>query len=576
MAVEQITYKNIDPKVRTAIMVGICLAMLIACFDGTIVGTCGPKIAEDLDGLELYSWLATAYMLFETIFIPIAGKLSDLYGRKPLFLIGLTIFVIGSFIAGASTSMTMLIACRAFQGIGGGILIPVATAAVADLYPPAKRAKMQGMLGAIFGIGSGVGPVLGGYIEEYFGWRWVFYINIPLALVSYFLTIKKFPTPDEISKPVIDTKGIVLLSVALGDLVLFFNFVGDDFGWVSTESFVMLGVFLVLIALFVLVEQKAQEPLLAPHLIHNKVVVESAVFMLIFGLAMMGAEMYSSMFAIYVLGLSTLEAGEYSIIMVIGMMITSITSGNTVNKTGYRFWLITGIVITVIGMYMFSELTLGSELSYYAECLFVLGFGLGCMMSVIQVAVQNASKPSEIGMTTSATNLFRGIGTTIGTAVFAMIIGNRIDEELQANVSETVYNSIEHDTGCLQDLANAIADGNMTIISEANQILLSFANSVNYAFICAAGIVACLIVIAVIYKAPTYTGNEVGDEATAQVMSDIEKYHKHGIIPEAFREEAKRAAEAKNASGTEHASEEGKTPEPGKDGKKRRFGRRKE
>lgn len=229
MAVEQITYKNIDPKVRNMIMVGLSFAMLVACFDGTIVGTCGPVIAEDLNGTSLYSWMVTAYMLCETIMIPISGKLSDLYGRKPLFLIGLTLFVVGSIFAGMSTSMEMLIACRAIQGLGGGILIPVATAAVADLYSPKDRARMQGILGAVFGIGSGIGPLIGGYITEYISWHWIFYINIPMALIAYALTIKKFPTPVYDEKPIIDVKGIAFLSIMLLDILLFFEWAGSKF-----------------------------------------------------------------------------------------------------------------------------------------------------------------------------------------------------------------------------------------------------------------------------------------------------------------------------------------------------------
>ena len=183
IVVEQVTYKNIDPKVRTTIMIGLCVAMLGACFDGTIVGTIGTKLAEDLGGLSLYSWMVTAYLLCETIMIPIAGKLSDIYGRKPLFLIGLGLFAAGSVLAGMSMNMEMFIAFRAMQGLGGGILIPVATAAVADLYAPRERARMQGMLGAIFGVGSGIGPLIGGYIEGALSWHWCFYINIPLSLI---------------------------------------------------------------------------------------------------------------------------------------------------------------------------------------------------------------------------------------------------------------------------------------------------------------------------------------------------------------------------------------------------------
>ena len=205
--VEQVTYANIDPRVRKMIMVGLTFAMLIACLDGTVVGTCGTIIAQDLGGLGLYSWMATAYLLCETVMIPIAGKLSDLYGRKPLFLIGLGIFVGGALVAGMSANMEMFIVCRAVQGIGGGILIPVAMAAVADLYSPAERPRMQGMLGAVFGIGSGIGPLVGGYITEYVSWHWCFYINIPLAIVAFVLTIKKFPTP-EADDVHIDVKGI--------------------------------------------------------------------------------------------------------------------------------------------------------------------------------------------------------------------------------------------------------------------------------------------------------------------------------------------------------------------------------
>ena len=189
-------------------MIGLCVAMLGACFDGTIVGTIGTKLAEDLGGLSLYAWMTTAYLLCETIMIPIAGKLSDIYGRKPLFLIGLGLFAVGSVCAGLSTNMEMFIVCRALQGIGGGILIPVATAAVADLYSPRERARMQGILGAIFGVGSGIGPLIGGYIEGALSWHWCFYINIPLALIALILTIKKFPTPVSDGEKHIDVKGI--------------------------------------------------------------------------------------------------------------------------------------------------------------------------------------------------------------------------------------------------------------------------------------------------------------------------------------------------------------------------------
>lgn len=509
MAVEQMTYKNIDPKVRKTIMIGLSFAMLVACFDGTIVGTCGPVIARDLNGTGLYSWMVTAYMLCETIMIPISGKLSDLYGRKPLFLVGLTLFVVGSIFAGMSGSMMMLIVCRAVQGLGGGILIPVATAAVADLYSPKDRARMQGILGAIFGIGSGIGPLIGGYITEYISWHWIFYINIPLAVVAYTLTIRKFPTPVYNEKPSVDFRGIAFLSILLLDVLLFFEWAGSKFEWVSAESFAMVACAIVLTVLFVRIEKRALEPILAPHLIRNKTVIQACIFMFVFGLAMMGAMMYSSMFAITILGLDTLEAGEYSLALVAGMMITSMLSGNLVNRTGYRLWLTAGPLVTSAGLYMLSQMTVGTELSYYAICLFIFGIGLGCMISVIMVAVQNSSEPSEMGMTTSAVNVIRSIGTTVGAAIFAVLIGNKLGDELRANVSDTVYGLVQHNTGVLDDLMGAIGRvqsgvGDLTdlaIASEANNILLSFANSVDFAFLCGALMILVLVIIGVFFKA---------------------------------------------------------------------------
>ena len=483
------------------IMFGLGLAMLTACFDGTIVGTCAPAIVADLKGAELYAWMVTAYMLCETVMIPISGKLSDLYGRKPLFLIGLTLFVSGSIVAGLSTSMEMFIVCRAVQGLGGGILIPVATAAVADLYSPRERAKMQGILGAVFGIGSGIGPLIGGYITEYISWHWIFYINVPLAAAAFILTIKKFPAP-------IGSK--------------------DKFDWVSPVSLAMVAVALVLLALFILTERKAVEPILAPHLIRNKVVVKAALFMFIFGLAMMGAMTYSSMFSIYVLGFSVLDSAFYSLALVLGMMITALSSGALLMKTGYRPWLIAGPLITFAGLYLLSQMTIGTTVEYYVICLFVFGVGLGCMMGVIMTAVQNSSKPSEMGMTTSAVNLIRSVGATIGTAVFAMLIGNKINGELYSLLPPDIYAAVPHSTGVL-DLLVPDATGLPGIASVmlqigylpaqlvtevpkvVNEILLAFANSVDFAFIAGGCLILVLVVIGIIFKVerPKDVDNEV-------------------------------------------------------------------
>ena len=499
---ERVTWRNIDHRTRNITMVGIFLAMLIACFDGTIVGTCGPVIAADLNGSDLYSWMVTAYLLCETIMIPIAGKLSDVYGRKPLFLLGLGLFIVGSILAGLSMNMEMLIVCRAIQGFGGGILIPVATAAVADFYPPRDRARMQGLMGALFGIGSGIGPLIGGYITEAVSWHWVFYINVPLAIVSILLTVKEFPQPLEGSEHVVDTKGICLLSLLLLDVLLFIELGGKSFEWVSATSMVMIVLAVVLLALFIRQERRARDPVLAPHLLKNRVVVKAAIFMLIYGIGMMGAMTYASMFAIYIFGLSTLEAGFYSLAMVIGMMITSLVSGHMVNRTGYRVWLVAGPILCFIGLYMMSTMGLGTEISFYCLSTFVLGLGLGCLSSVIMTAVQNSSKPSEMGMTTSSVNLIRSIGSTMGTAIFAMIITAAITGELGALLPAEIFEAVPHDTGILDIVAavQAGTPGFEVYAPYVNDMLTAFANSVDMAFLIGGVLLLLLVIVGLVFR----------------------------------------------------------------------------
>lgn len=527
MAVEQITYKNINPRTRSAIMLGLCLAMLTACFDGTIVGTIGTALAIDLGGMSLYAWMATAYMLCETIMIPIAGKLSDIYGRKPLFLIGLTLFTAGSLVAGLSTNMEMFIACRAVQGLGGGILIPVATAAVADLYAPRERARMQGILGAIFGIGSGIGPLLGGYIEGALSWHWCFYINIPLAAGAFLLTIKKFPQPIDDGERHIDVKGIAFLSLLLLDVLLLLEFAGSKFEWVSIETVVMVALAVVLLLIFIKVERGALDPILAPHLIRNKTVIMAALFMSVFGIGMIGAMMYTNAFATRTLGLTTLEAGEWSLAMIAGMMITSMLSGALVNKTGYKIWLISGPILCFIGLYILSGMTIDPSMfeftpSYdivyhardtymwaYLGGTFILGLGFGCMMSVVMTAVQNSSKPSEMGMTTSSVNLMRSIGSTMGTAIFAMIINSKISDELLTWVPEDIFNQISHDTGVLNDIVN--------FPTYEFQIRTAFGNSILFSFLAGGVVLLLLVIIGLVFKAPKAEVDEEFEAAKRKI-----------------------------------------------------------
>ena len=478
------------------IMAGLCLAMVIACLDSSVVSTCGPEIIADIGGGDSYSWILTAYLLCETIMIPISGKLSDIFGRKPFFFVGLLLFVIGSIAAGMSTHISRLIACRAVQGLGGGILIPVVTAAVGDLYTGSERAKMQGLLGAMFGIGSGLGPLVGGYLTTYFSWHWAFFVNVPLVAICALLIFRNYPTSAERGDSSVDYRGITVLSMFLLDLLLLLHWANDEFEWVSIESAVMGLVAVMLLAVFIHVEKRVKAPTIDPKLIRNGVVVKSSIFMLIFGFAMMGASTYISFFGINVLGFTAMEAGEYGMAMVAGMMISSIASSSLLQRTEYRLWLIMGPILSAIGLYMMAQVDQDVTSIYLVACLFVFGLGLGCIMSIVLVAVQESSRPDEIGMTTSSVNLLRNIGTTMGTAIFATIINNGISSRLDSDHTLDMVNQfIPHNT----DIVYA---WDVFPLSQFKDTLVRiFIDSVDFAFVFAAAVLMALTLVGIVFKA---------------------------------------------------------------------------
>ncbi len=480
------------------VIIGLCLAVLIACMDSTIVSTCGPVIVNDLGGDSIYSWILTAYLLCETIMIPISGKLSDLYGRRPFLILGLVLFACGSLSVGLCDQMEQFIVCRAIQGLGGGILIPVATAAVGDFFSGSDRARMQGLLGAVYGLGSGVGPLVGGFVTEYTQWHWVFYINLPLALICGILVLRNYPVTEK-RRTKIDYAGIALLSLALLDILLLMEWGGDEVPWLSPEFFGMILIALVLIVVFVMVERKASEPILAPHLIRNEVVVKSALFMFVVGFTLMGASTYISFFGINVLGFSVLESGEYAMAMVAGMILTSTVSGMVVTRTGYRPWLIAGPVLSAIGMYLMSTIKTDSGLELILSSLFVFGLGLGCLMSIILTAVQESSEGSEIGMTTSAVNMIRNIGSTMGTAVFAAVINagilSRLEELVPDTIPQFVFDLVPHDTGIV------VAAKLPELAAFSDALISTFVDSVDVAFLFGAVVLFILVPVGIIFKA---------------------------------------------------------------------------
>ena len=429
-----VTFKDIDPRTRKLCMLGLALGMMMACMDGTIVGTCGAEIARDLGGMELYSWLVTAYLLCETGMVPIAGKMSDRFGRKPLFIAGLILFIGGSVVAGLSTNMTMMIVCRSVQGLGGGILMPVAMASVADFYAPEERGKMQGMLGAVFGVGSGIGPLVGGFICTYISWHWVFYINVPIAVVCFLLTLKQFPMAQVDGLKRIDFPGMVVLTALILDVLLFFQRLGEEIPVTEPLMIAMIIVAPVLLAIFIRLEKRAEDPIIAPKLVHKKIVVLGAIYLFILGLAMIGVLTYVALYIITIYDYDTLQCGFAMLPMVFGMMITAMGSGMMVHRTGYRIWVIIGSVIMVASLLLMSTMGSTADIMILYVYTFLFGMGLGCTNSTVMIAVQNATPSDEMGMTTSAVTVMRNIGSTVGTATFALIISALMNEKFASTI----------------------------------------------------------------------------------------------------------------------------------------------
>lgn len=487
---EILTHENIDPQSRKKIMIGIALAMLVACFDGSITTTCGPEIGNSFNNTSLLPWLTMGYLLFETIMIPISGKLSDLYGRKKLLTIGLALFLLSSIVATIGISMEIMICARAIQGMAGGIIIPVATAVIADLYPPEERAKMQGALGALFGIGLGIGPLIGGALASMEiagipGWHFAFAINIPLLLITIFMCKEKFPMPANLQeKPKIDYKGIMLISILLIIFIIYFQLFGTAFDVISIESLAMIFVMVGIIILLSRVESKAAEPIIAPHVLKNPTVRSASLLLFLLGFSMIGDELFTSMFLQKIEGYSAINAGMFMLCMIAGMAITSSVAGKMVEKTGYKPWIFAGPILMAVGMLGMSFIT-DFSVPQLAISEFVFGLGVGCLMASLMACVQNSCEDSEVGMTTSVVSLFRNIGSTIGSSVYTMMVTLGISYYA---VEEGITQWANEGLGILEHLGGLFDE----------QIKFVFTNSVSGAF--ALGTIVLIVAAIIGYR----------------------------------------------------------------------------
>ncbi len=466
------------------VFTGLMLVLLMAALDQTIVSTALPTIVGDLGGLSHISWVVTAYLLAQTVVTPVYGKLGDLYGRKIVLQVALVVFLIGSALCGVAQSLTMLIAFRAVQGLGGGGLMVGAMAAIGDVVAPRDRGRYQGIFGAVFGLASVIGPLLGGLLTTSVSWRAIFYVNLPVGVLAFAVLAATLPSRRDDAHHRIDFLGAGVLAAALSSVVLLCTLGGTDYAWGSPQI-IGLGILsVILIGTFVLVEHRAAEPVLPPRLFADRIFSVTSAIGLVVGFALFGSVTYLPLFLQVVLGATPTGSGLQILPLMGGLLITSIASGQLISRTGrYKPFPIAGTAIMVAGLGLLSTMGPHTSRLTASAFMFVLGLGLGLVMQVLVLAVQNAVDYKDLGVATSGATLFRSIGGSVGTAVLGSIFSNRLSAQLSSvlpHSAGSLGTGASLNTAALKKLPAPIHDAYLT----------AFTNALSTVFVVAAGVAA--------------------------------------------------------------------------------------
>lgn len=440
-----------EAEARRITVIALIIVLLLGALDQTIVSTAMPRIVAELKGLSLYAWVTTIYLLSSTVMVPIWGKLGDLYGRKIVLIWGVTIFILGSALCGLAGEfgrlpllgggMIQLIVFRGLQGIGGGALFTSAFAVIADLYPPRERGKMSGYFGAVFGLASVVGPVIGGFLTEHgtvhlgqaviAGWRWVFYVNLPLSAIALFMIIAKTPGLKAGRGGKVDALGAVLVVTAFVPLLLALSWGGHTYAWASPTILMLFAITVASLVLFAWVELRVPEPLLPLDLFRNKVFTLGNAAAFVIAMAFFGAITFVPLYLQLGIGVSATKSGMTMLPMMFGLILSSTISGRLVTRIGrYKPMMLFGSVMMIVGIFLMTRIGPNTTALGVAWRVFVLGIGLGPAQGLFALAVQNAVPMDKLGVATSSSQFFRQIGSTVGVAIFGAVMTQALAAEM--------------------------------------------------------------------------------------------------------------------------------------------------
>ena len=451
---------ELSVRTKAIVMLGTLLGLFTAAMDQTIVATSLPRIVADLGGIGLFPWVFTAFMVTFTVTVPIAGKLTDIYGRKPFYMGGIVILLLGSALAGSAQSMEMMIAFRVVQGLGAGLILSIAFAIIGDIFPPAERGKWNGLFSGVFAAASVAGPLIGGYLTDNIDWRWVFYVNLPLGSIAITVLLVGMPSLRPARhKAKLDYRGAALLISSVMPLLLALSWGGSRFDWMSYQVIGLLVAAATMCVAFIRSQRRAEEPLMPPQLFQNPIFTVSIAVVFLSGLVMFGAIAFVPLFVQAVAGTSATDSGLITMPMMIAVAISSAIAGQIISRLGrYRLLGIAGLSVMALGTYLFSQMDAETSRLMVTRNMVIFGLGLGTSLPLFLLVVQNAVSFSFLGVATSSVQFFRSMGGTMGVAIMGSLvnagIATKFMEEIPVHVQQRVPEETLHAVNDVQVLLN--------------------------------------------------------------------------------------------------------------------------